>query len=646
MTTLHRHRAAAAAGLLSTLLFCLGVTAPTASAANETVGVVESVVPHTDTFEVSFLLTGLAPGDHAVPGSVEVEVDGQPVAATAKPLVRDGAIASDVRRVSLVVDISGSMAGDGITAARAAVQAYLRTVPTDVEVGLIAFAGAPEVVSAPTTDRARVGSAASGLVPDGGTSLYDAVLRAQEALGPHGERRILLLSDGEDTSSVTELEEVTARVGQEDIVVDAMLLGRGATGATALTRLTDAGGGRVFKADDDVEAVAAFTSAARVFSEGLTVSVTPPPDAAGAAELRVSASTTSGRVLTGTARVLLPDTNAGNASSPFRTRTALIAGLIAVFTGLATALALAVNSGDQQALDRRRTHAILAGYSLTAQPASAAAAAPASRLGGGGAVRAALGLAARVLNSDREAKLGVRLERAAVRFLPKEWVVLQAVVGLLALVLGQFLGGPLLCLLALAIVLIGFHVWLGLKGSRRQAAFVEEMPDAIQLVASGLASGYSFAQAIDSVVREGRPPVAEEFGRALAEARLGIQLEDALENVANRMASQDFHWVVLAVRVQRDVGGNLSEVLQTVCNTMRERAALRRQVRALSAEGRMSAVVLTLLPVMVGGYLAVMDPVFFAPMLETPLGQTLLAFSAVSLTMGGLWMKKLVKVEM
>ncbi len=632
--------------LLGALLCALGVAAPVASAVDGTAGVVESVVPRTDRLDVSFLLTGLASGDHPVPESVKVEVDGERVAATAKPLVRDGATASDVRRVALVVDTSGSMAGDGLTAARAAVQAYLKNVPADVEVGLIAFAGAPRLVSAPTTDRAGVGSAALALVPDGGTSLYDAVLRAQDALGPNGERRILVLSDGEDTSSVAQLDVVTARLSEDDVVVDAMLLGRGATGAAALTRLTDSGQGRVFKADDDLEAVAAFTSAARVFSEGLSVNITPPSGTAGPADLRVSAATTSGKVVTGTERVILPYRSEGNASSPFRTRTALVAGLVAVFAGLALALVIAVGSGDQQALDRRRTDAILAGYSLAAQPSDNTPTLPASRLGGGGAVRAALALAGRLLNGDRDARLAARLERASVRFLPKEWLVLQAVAGFLGLLLGNVVGGLVLALVTLVVVLVGSHLWLNMKGARRQAAFLADMPDALQLVASGLASGYSFAQAIDSVVREGRPPVAEEFGRALAEARLGIPLEDALENVALRMASQDFHWVVLAVRVQRDVGGNLSEVLQTVCDTMRERGALRRQVKALSAEGRMSAVVLTLLPVLVGGYLALMDPVFFAPMLQTGIGLALLGVSAVSLVIGGLWMKKLVKVEM
>jgi len=576
---------------------------------------------------------------------VVVELDGAVVPSTAEPLIRDGATALNLRRVALVVDVSGSMAGPSITAARAAVQAYVRTVPADVEVALVSFAGHPTVVAAPTKDRAKVSTATLALVPAGGTSLYDGILAAQQVLGAQGERRILVLSDGEDTSSTAGLEDVTAALGQSEITLDAMLLGRGATGVAALNRLSEAGGGRNFKADDHAEAVAAFTSAAQIFSEGLKIRVDTPEGAGGPARLRVRAGTTSGAVLAGSASVLLPDIPSSDGGL-FDSRTTLTAGLIALFLGLATALVVAVGSGDQQAVDRRRTHTLLAGYSLLPSRTSDSDVLPTSRLGSGGAVRAAVALAGRLLNGDRDARLAARLDRAAVRFLPREWLVLQAVGGLLALLLGYLVSGLLVALLGLTAVLVGSHVWLNLKGSRRQAAFVAEMPDALQLVASGLASGYSFAQAIDSVVREGREPVAAEFGRALAEARIGIPLEDALETVATRMVSQDFHWVVLAIRVQRDVGGNLSEVLQTVCNTMRERGALRRQVKALSAEGRLSAVVLTLLPVLVGGYLALMNPVFFAPMVQTGVGQALLGISAVSLALGALWMKKLVKVEM
>ena len=115
-------------------------------------------------------------------------------------------------------------------------------------------------------------------------------------------------------------------------------------------------------------------------------------------------------------------------------------------------------------------------------------------------------------------------------------------------------------------------------------------------MAGSLSAGLSLAQSVDTVVREGPSRSASEFRRALVEARLGVEIEDALEGVAERMESVDFEWVVMAIRIQREVGGNLSELLNNVAATIREREYLERQVSALSAEGRLSVWILGGLP--------------------------------------------------
>ena len=131
---------------------------------------------------------------------------------------------------------------------------------------------------------------------------------------------------------------------------------------------------------------------------------------------------------------------------------------------------------------------------------------------------------------------------------------------------------------------------------RRRKKFNAALPDTLQLMSGSLAAGLSLAQSIDTIVREGTEPVATEFKRVLVETRLGVPLEVALEGVADRFDSKDFAWVVMAINIQRQVGGNLAELLDTVAATMREREYLRRQVASLSAEGRMSAMVLSVLP--------------------------------------------------
>ena len=147
-----------------------------------------------------------------------------------------------------------------------------------------------------------------------------------------------------------------------------------------------------------------------------------------------------------------------------------------------------------------------------------------------------------------------------------------------------------------------------------------------------------------AVVREGEAPVSTEFQRALVESRLGMPIEEALEGIAARMESQDFSWVVMAIRIQREVGGNLAELLITVSETLRERERLRRQVRVLSAEGRLSGGILSALPVVFTTYLLIANPTFLAPLISVP-GMVLIGFAVLLLLVGVFWMSRVVKVK-
>jgi tight adherence protein B len=245
-------------------------------------------------------------------------------------------------------------------------------------------------------------------------------------------------------------------------------------------------------------------------------------------------------------------------------------------------------------------------------------------------------------------RLALRLDRAAVAWQPNEWILLCGGLGIGAAVLASLLSGSLLAgpPVGVAAGWLGPRAFLSVRAGRRAAVFGAELPDALQLVASGLSSGYSLLQAFDSVVRLGKGPVAAEVGRALAQSRLGTPFEDALEQVADRVGSVDFGWVVMAIRVQREVGGNLADVLLQVAGTIRERAWLRRHVKALSAEGRLSGVILAALPVVIGGYLFLVRPEYVGRLFTTPLGLVMLTAGTVMLGLGMVWMNKIAKVEL
>ncbi len=306
-----------------------------------------------------------------------------------------------------------------------------------------------------------------------------------------------------------------------------------------------------------------------------------------------------------------------------------VAGLLAV-TGALLLLALVVLPAGPRRVPLSRLDPTVAPPASALAGASAAAGAAVER------VLARRGLVARGTAA---------LERAGVA-MPLPDVVL--LVGLATVVLGGLgllLGGLLLALPLAALAPLGTKVLLGLKRGRRQAAFADQLDDSLQLMASSLRAGHSLLRAVDAVSTEAAAPTSEEFARIVNETRVGRDLGDALDEVAERMDSDDFRWVAQAIGIHREVGGNLAEVLDTVGHTIRERNAIRRQVKALSAEGKLSAVVLMALPFGIVGFLSVTNPAYLAGFTEGLAGYLMIAAVVVLLTVGGLWLKKTVAIR-
>ena len=188
-------------------------------------------------------------------------------------------------------------------------------------------------------------------------------------------------------------------------------------------------------------------------------------------------------------------------------------------------------------------------------------------------------------------------------------------------------------------------VTLSSRATKRRAAFEEQLEPTLQLVASALRAGHSLTRAIDTTSRDSLSPTAEEFGRILNENRIGRDLVEAMHTTAERMESEDFHWVAEAVSVQRETGGNLNEVLDRVGDTIRERSALKREIRTLSSEGRASARVLMLLPVFVGAGQFAINQEAQAPLYTTTTGHIALGVSLLLYVVGGLWMRAITNVK-
>lgn len=245
--------------------------------------------------------------------------------------------------------------------------------------------------------------------------------------------------------------------------------------------------------------------------------------------------------------------------------------------------------------------------------------------------------------SDR---LDAELEAAGVSLRSGEFVVASAVAALVFGVIGAAILRNAFLALIIAGVGAAFPTLLLRSALGKRADHLrEQLPDVLTIMASSLRAGHSFMQALDTVAKEIAQPAATEFQRVVAEIRLGRPAEDALEALAERVGSADFMWAVLAVNIQREVGGNLAEILDNVADTLRERATLRRQIKVLTAEGRLSAWVLALLPVGIALYMTAANPHYIGLLVTTTIGRVMLAGGLLLMGIGIYWMRRIVEID-
>lgn len=548
----------------------------------------------------------------------------------------------------LVLDTSGSMAGPALDAARAAAQSFLATVPAETRVGLISFGETVVVHQEPTLDRSSPSAALDGLVAaDGETALWDAMAAATDlvAAAP-GASYVVVLSDGDDTVSSTAPPEVVDRLGARSIGLYAVAIESPDTDLVDLERVVAEVDGQFVAVGDVGRLGPLYTEIAGrlanryqlgfqpVSSGERTVVVSVAVDGAIAtAQVTIGAPAAGGdpgqgdrssAPSPGDERALgaVPTPNLG----PLGSDGALWVGLGAMFAAF-TLVGLVV-------LVRPQT-----GRTWLAPAVGA------DRLSG---VNGRLGDAADRLIARRndDGRLEATLDAADIDVRPGEFLLLSlagTVVISLAATAG---GGAVLGIVAAALTVGVMLAVVDIRASRRRSRFNDQLTDALGIMASGLRAGLSLPRAVELVGTEAPAPSSVEFQRIVFEARLGRSLTESMQTVARRMESPDLAWVAEAVDIHRELGGNLTEILDNVAHTIRERRAVARQVEATSAEGRITGWVLLIMPILAFGFTIWRTPDNADLLLNDTSGRILLFVAVVGMGIGHLWIRKLVEPDL
>lgn len=596
-----------------------------------------------------------------------VQVDTDSLKATVDGEDRPASVSSSTsikRTAMLVIDTSGSMGAEGMATVREAARTYLAEAPDDVRVGVATFADTAGVDLAPTTDRTKAQRVVDGLAARGDTSLYAGVTAAAKSLGSSGDRSMVLLSDGADTISkarTTDRKRATTAVRTQGIRVDVVRFKTDDPDAsTALRGFAKAGGGSVIAAADAQAVGAAFKTSARALRSQAKFQITTPQQLTGSHVLRLEGTTG------GTPFVVEQTVDLGGAGGAAQPVAAVVDGQEGVdainpaggyslttspwpwLGAFAIAAAVFLMSTalfvPRVQTERERRLAAIDTYATPAMARRSDARAEVTpftqRLVDAGEKR---------MEGRRSTARTMQLiARADLPLRAGEWFVLcvlSAFVGVmleLVLLPGSWLLGAVLGLV-IGISLPQFL--LRFLAGRRAKAFERVLPQSLILVATTLKSGFGLPQALAAVAQDSPAPVDKEFSRALAETRIGTDIADALERVADRMGSEAMYMAIMAIRIQRDVGGNLAETLETTAHTLRDREILQRQVAALSAEGRVSAQIFVALPICLFFYMMLVNYDYVSLLWTTAIG-ILMSFGAiVMMIIGVFWMRRVVRIE-
>jgi len=586
------------------------------------------------------------------PVSATLEVEGRQLAAPARVVIDDQLPTTAI----LVMDTSGSMKGDQMAAAQDAANKFLDGLPDTVQTGLVTFNDGIEVLAQPTTDRGAVKDQIAAIKSGGHTALYDGVLAALDLVPAGTKARLLVLSDGGDSVSKASLAQATDAIQASGLPVDVVAIDPTAKEEQALRDLSTPNAGNLRTAKTASDLAPAFTAASTKYAARafITGKVPVGVEAQGkpvSAQVRVAdqafdASATLPDDPSLSATAADPDANAVSlpVNKPLPpveeagTFVPLVLGLLAIAIVLLIVFLVRTVKGERKS--RSRLNQVL-NYQVS--------------VGGQTTVGEPPGImASMVLWLD-----GVLARRSSYRttitkigaadfsFLPATWLLVRlGIIVVLFVVLSVLLQSLLLGLLLAAVAgWVLSNMWLRSRAERRRKAFSNELPDFLLLLASGLRAGLSFTSALDSAAAEGPGEVGRQMRRALGEVQLGAQLDEALTACAERMDSEDLRWTVTALSIQREVGGNLSTILEAAAESIKGRYALRREVATLSAEGKLSAYVLVALPLGIFAFLALFRRDYIATLWSTPMGLVMLFAICVLILVGWVWMRSIVRIK-
>lgn len=508
--------------------------------------------------------------------------------------IQPSTAAADDLSLTFAIDTSGSMRGEKIKQVRKSIKTIVESLEIPAKFSIVTFADDVKVLISNSAQSEEIVDSLERLTTSGKTALYDGVDSAFKSTSNTKNSVIIVFSDGEDNSSKSTSSEI--RNYSEQFSGLLVLVGLGNSEVLA-GRLSEIAGSR-----------------------GLVISVVD------ISELTSKLNSVIKPSLTSVLKV--------SKSQSEDVRGQYLPIVLLLFAGLLTFITAGWSLMKTRS-SRRENLNLLRDYG-SERPSEVEEKSVYFKL-----------LKFPIISGyvKREEK---RLLAAGVVIDVRNWIYFQ-VGAFVALTLFLQVSGfsPLVAYLLACFGGFGIStLYLNFVRNKKAAAFAEELPDTLTIIASSLKSGLGFTQAITSIATESQGEISLQFRRVLSEVQVGRNLIDSLNDVADRVDSQDFRWTISALTIQREIGGNLSEILTTTADTIRGRSEVRNEIKALSAEGRISAYVLVALPLFMLLYVRVTKPESFNLLTSTTPGIIMMTIVAILMLIGWFWVQKVVKIKL
>ncbi len=565
---------------------------------------------------------------------------------------------SEPMGIALAVDASGSMQGNPIEDAKSASRVFIDAMRDIDKITVVGFSDTATLYSSFTSDKQRLENAVAGIVANGETALFDGIIKGIEQFNNFKDLKhkyLVVLSDGADTVSTKTAVDCINKASSAGITVYSIALLSNEFNPRDLEHIALSTNGELLKTADSNELIGLYSSISEKIRNQYKITYR---SSAATVEKISSLISISAGGYNDSIEISYENpfvTLSGNGvisksqSSLSMTKISilnlwwmrlLIYILIFASVTLFIYIISTVMIPGKPSLKGRMDYYLYNASDITAESETGE--------------KKKTGFFSRFSKATNKASgnarygelFDLKLRRAGMNISGTKFVTMHMVAVVVVTAAVFILTKNFLVTLAVVVFIIFIpFLLINFKTNQRIKKFNEQLPDTLQLVEGALKAGYSLNQSLVMVINETKPPISEEFRITLNEIRMGISEKAALENMAKRINSELFDWVILAVNIQREVGGNLAEIMDIIANTIREKERVLRQIKALTAEGKLSAYVLIGLPIILGIALSILNKAYISVLFSTKIGFMMLALAAILMIIGIVWILRIVKID-